>query len=360
MKSKFKNFDFLSFFKPCLIAFMAVVLVGGILFGIFGLNTGFDFTGGTQLVVEFPYESTDSKVFTDEGWQQTSDKINQIINNHDVKINTVQVQGEYSYKSFVITLKTKNQNDIYNIRLDINKQLNTSTTFAELLANGEEFKILEDDSYTMHDITKKTTSIDSLISPTAIITTVSTLLFAVIVCLIYALFRVKVAGGLTIVLSSILSVLLTVAFVAITRIEVNTYLFVCLGLVEFASLMTTVDFLFAAKQKLKDPLLTDKNNEEIANQVVHENFVKIVLTYACCVACCVIFGLFGVLNILKLALVGFVGLVVSLAVNLFVAPAFFAKVCKQRNLVKPSYVSNEVDKDAEVIEIEETEEEKKN
>ena len=72
MKSKFKNFDFLSFFKPCLIAFMIVVLVGGILFGIFGLNKGFDFVGGTQLVVEFPYESTDSETFTNEGWQKCS------------------------------------------------------------------------------------------------------------------------------------------------------------------------------------------------------------------------------------------------------------------------------------------------
>ncbi|MBQ3047483.1 MAG: hypothetical protein IJD48_00510 [Clostridia bacterium] len=351
MKSKFKNFDFLSFFKPCLIAFAIVVFVGAILFGIFGLNTGFDFVGGTQLVVEFPYDDTDSEVFTKDGWQQTANTVSQIINKQGVKINSFQEQGEYSYKSFVITLKTKNENDIYQIRLDINKELNSSSVFSQLASRGEEYKILEDDGYSLHDITKKTTYIDSLISPTAIITTASTLLFAVVVCLIYALFRVKVAGALAIIISSISSVLLTIAFVAITRIEVNTYLFVCLGLVEFAALMTTVDFLFGCKQKLKDPLLTDKTNEQIANSVVHENFVKTLLTYICSAAACVIFGLFGVLSILKLSLVGFIGLAVSFGFNLFVMPALYAKMAKKRNLVKPVYVSSEADKDADVIEI---------
>ena len=353
MKSKFKNFDFLSFFKPCLIAFLIVILVGGVLFGVFGLNRGFDFVGGTQLVVEFPYESTDSETFTDAGWRECYNKVNEILNKNGVSANSFQEQGKYSYKSFVVTVKTKNENTIYNIRLDLNKEFNNSSVFAELVANGEEFKILEDENVAMHDITKKTSTIDGLISPTAVITTVSALLFALIVCLVYALFRVKVAGGLTIVLSGVLSVLLTIAFVAITRIEINTYFFVCLGLVQFAALMTTVDFLLCAKQKLKDPLLTDKTNEELANKVVHENFVKTILTYACCAVACVVLGLFGVLSVLKLCLVGFVGLVVSLAVNLFVVPAFFAKVSKKRDLVKPVYVSNDVDNDAEVIEIEE-------
>ena len=292
------------------------------------------------------------KALTVKHWQNCSNKINEILNKNGVSVNSFQEQGEYSYKSFVITVKTKNENTIYNIRLDINKEFNNSSAFANLVSSSEEFKILEDDNYTMHDITKKTTTIDGLISPTAVIATISTLLFAIVACMVYALFRVKVAGGLTIVLSGVLSVLLTVAFLAITRIEINTYFFVCLGLIEFVSLMTTLEFLFAAKQKLKDPLLTDKTNEELANKVVHENFVKTILTYACCGVACVILGLIGVLSILKLALVSFVGLVVSLAVNLFVVPAFFAKASKKRDLVKPVYASNDVDKDAEVIEVE--------
>ena len=59
MKSNAKSlkenkFNFLNFLKPCLIASLVIVLLASLFWGIWGFNKGFDFTGGTQLVVEFP------------------------------------------------------------------------------------------------------------------------------------------------------------------------------------------------------------------------------------------------------------------------------------------------------------------
>ena len=353
MKFNVKKFNFLSLFKPCLIAILAIILLGGVIFGIFGLNCGFDFTGGTQLIVDFPYDKT---IQDDEGLQNASNKISDILKEHGVNINSFQVQGEYSEKCFVVTFKTTDKDTVYDIRLAINEEFNTSSTYAGL-ADYEKNKILDDQTINIYDITRRTSKIDGFILPNTILTTIATLLFAVVICMLYALFRVKLAGALSIVFSGVMSVLLTVAFVALTRIEINTYFFVALGLVEFVSLYTTVDMMFKLKEKLKNPLLTDKTNQELANMTVQETFVKNAIVYLVAVGVSVIVGLFGVLNILKLSLVTFVGLAVSFALNLFVVTALWAVMNKKRNLIKPTIVAtedttNDVDDEAEVVEIE--------
>ena len=50
---KFKQQSFLSFLKPILIVSFILVVVSAVVLGMFGFNRGFDFTGGTQLVVNF-------------------------------------------------------------------------------------------------------------------------------------------------------------------------------------------------------------------------------------------------------------------------------------------------------------------
>lgn len=354
MKSKIKNFDFLSLFKPCLIAILVVVFLGGLIFGIFGLNRGFDFTGGTQLIVDFPYDKT---IQTESGLQEASNKVSNILKENGVKINSFQVQGEYSEKCFVITFKTTDKDTVYDIRLALNDEFNSSITYTQL-AEDAKYKILDDESLNIYDITRRTSTIDGFVLPNTILVTVATLLFALIVCMVYALFRLKVAGALSIVFSGALSVLLTIAFVALTRIEVNTYFFVALGLIEFVSLYSTVDLMFNLKQKLKDPLLTDKTNEQLANMAVKENLTKNTIVYAGAASVSVIIGIVGVLNVLKLGLVTFIGLAVAFALNLFVVPALWAFLNKKRSLIKPTITpsqvveTNDADDEAEVIEIE--------
>lgn len=355
MKFNVKKFNFLSLFKPCLIAILTIILLGGLIFGIFGLNRGFDFTGGTQLIVDFPYDKT---IQTEEGLKNASSKISNILKENGVKINSFQVQGEHSEKCFVITFKTTDKDTVYNIRLAINEEFNSSTTYTQL-AEDAKYKILDDKNFNLYDITRKTSNIDGFILPNTVLTTVATLLFALVVCMVYALFRLKLAGALSIVFSGAVSVLLTIAFVALTRIEVNTYFFVAFGLIEFVSLFTTVDMMFSLKQKLKDPLLTDKTNEQLADMVIKEHLTKNTIIYASAVVVSIIIGVVGVLNVLKLGFVAFIGLIVSFAINVFVVPALWAMMNKKRNLIKPTIVAaevvetNDTDEDAEVIEVKE-------
>lgn len=345
---KFNSKNFLSYLKPVLIVSLILVVLSAVIFGVFGFNKGFDFTGGTQLVVDVSsYNENEPEGLTQEE-NKIAQEISNILKSNGVKINSLQVQGEYTYKSLVITFKDVGTEKLNSIRMEINNKYNKSTSFSEL-----------NDAY---DITRNTTHIDGLLTSNIVLTTISTLLFALIICMIYALFRVKVTGALSIVLSGVMSVVLTACFVVLTRIEINTYFFVALAVVEFFSVFLTVDTLFKIKDKLKDPIYSDKNNHEIAQVVLKENLTKNVIVAVSSLVLTLIIGLVSVLNILKLSLVVIVGIIVGFVVNMFVVPVFWANVTKNRELVTPKkvgknvYIEKEInnqDKDAKVIEVNE-------
>ncbi len=338
MKSN-KERNFLSFLKPGFIAILIFVLVSAIVFAIFGFNKGFDFTGGTQLVVNIAIQNeNEPKGMTPELYK-TADEIKTLLNENQIKINSFQVQGEYTDKAFVITFKNVSEQKLRDIRIEINSRYNKATTL-----NGI------DETF---DITKNTTQIDGKIAPNTTLITVATLLFALIICMLYSLFRVGVSGALSIVLGGFLSAVLTLCFLVLTRIEINTYLFVALALITASSLFMTVDTMFKLKYKAKDPMFFDKNNHELANIVVKENLTKNIIVSAFMVGASVIIGIVGVLNVLRLGLVCLIGAVVATALNLFIIPAFWAWASKKREIKQVKTQVNTVDKDAKVIEIEE-------
>lgn len=338
MKSNKTEKSFFSYFKPILIVSFILIVISAVVLGVFGFNKGFDFTGGTQLVVNFAAYNEDEPAGLTEEENKIANEISNIIKKNNIKINSFQVQGDYNNKAFVITFKDTQTNVLNDIRLEINQKYNKSTSFAEL-----------DDYY---DITRNTTKIDGFITENIVLTTVSTLLFAIVMCMLYGLFRVRTSGALSIVLAGVLSVVLTACFIVLTRIEINTYFFVALGLVELVSLFFTTDTLFSIKSKLKDPRYTDKNNHEIAELVVKENFKKNLIVGISAVVLALIVGFVGVLNVLKLALVAVVGIAISFVINWFVVPAFWANITKKRELVRAVKVeTNDVDNDAEVVEV---------
>ena len=353
MKSKSslkdKKIDFLKWLKPSLIVSLILVVIASIFWGVFGFNKGFDFTGGTQLVVDF---SAQNNLQTDEGVAEVSKGIREILNENDVEINSFQLQGEYYEKCFVITFKETDIDTVRNIRLQINAKYNQAEEYLDLAVDQKE-KVLDDEAYYSVDMTRGTTEIDSLISPTAVITTISTVVFALIIAMIYACFRFKTAGALTIVFAGVFATVLTAAFVLITRIEINTYFFAVLGLVLIASVYGSADFLFNVKQKTKDPMLTDKTNHDLANIVLNENLVKNIVVYSSILVASLLLGIVAVLNILHLSLAVVVGLAVTFASNLFVVPAFWATINKKRELSRPTAILNNKDDSAEVVEVEE-------
>lgn len=348
MKSNLKA-DYTKFFKPCLYVALALFCLCAIIVGIFGFNKGLDFVGGTQLVVNFDLTNIDTE--DDQKLLDAQKTIKKIIVENNATINSFQEQGSYNTKEFVITIKKTSDENINNIRIAINKEYNTSTEYSTLTNKDD---ILGKNG----DLTRKTTTIDSFVDLKILLTVVSTLLFALVVATIYALFRVKARGAITIAFGGVLDTVLTLCFVGLTRLEINRYIFVTIALVLCLSVYASANLMFKIKDNARNPHNLKLTNKEVANLTVGESLNQTLYTYLGAVVLAVVWCIFGTQNILFALLSCLIGIAVVLATHIYVLPAFWVAISSKKETftkqgvarVEPVKIESR-DKDAEVVEI---------
>ena len=155
-------------------------------------------------------------------------------------------------------------------------------------------------------------------------------------------------------ISGIVDVLLTLCFVGIARIEVNSYIFAVTAMVLCLSVYATADLLFAINEKGKDPTLKIKSNKELAEVAVNGLWKKNQIVYLIALVASLLVGALTVQNILYVSLSCIAGIVVVFATHLFVVPALWSVLAKQRHFVLSHNVPAKTEDDVE-IEIEEEE-----
>ncbi len=353
MKSNLKA-DYTKFFKPCLYVALALFCLCAIIVGIFGFNKGYDFVGGTQLVVNF--ELTDVDTENDEKLLEVQKTIKKIIVDNNATINSFQVQGSYKTKEFVITIKKTSDENIENIRIAINREYNTSTQYTSLTNKSD---ILGKNG----DLTQKTTSIDGFVDLKILLTVISTLLFALVVVTVYALFRVKTRGAITIAFGGVLDTVLTLCFVGLTRLEINKYIFVTIAFVLCLSVYASANLMLRIKDNARNPHNLKLTNKEVANLSVGESLNQTLYTYLGAVVLAVVWCIFGTQNILFALLSCLIGIAVVLATHIYVLPAFWVAISSRKETftkqgiarVEPVKIESR-DKDAEVVEIDDSKE----
>jgi preprotein translocase subunit SecF len=326
---KFKKNNYLSFIKPILSVCLAIVFVAGLLVAFYGFNYGFDITGGTQLVVDFTLSNVD--IDNAEDFDTASSEVQEILTSNGVLVNSFQVQGDYGTKSFVVTFKKTSELNLQNIRLQINEQFNATENYQTYVDEDNEVAFLGTD----YDLTRSTSTVESFIGSEEFVETVGAMLFALTIVMIYAFFRVKFGGALAIFFGGLFDVVMTLAFLAIVRIEINSYIFVVMALVLAYSIYSSADFGFNLKEKLKDQNFDDKTNSQLANMVVDENWKKNFAVAICSLVGLTVIGLLCYRNVMYVCLAGLVGVVVVFASHIFVVPAFYAFFAKPRE-IKPA------------------------
>ena len=345
MKSN-KPHDYIRFFKPCMIVALVLFVISAVFLAVMGFNKGFDFTGGTQLVVQF--ESTDVTIEDNEQLNNASKDIKAILKEYNADVVSFQTQGEYGATSFVISVRRLTDEQVENVRIDINKKFNTSDAFTALVASHREADIIDEPT----DITRQTTQIDGLIEKGVLLTTIASMIFALSLLVVYACFRISTAGSLSMLLGALLNVLGTLCFALIIRIELNTYVFASLGLIMLANIVSSAELFFCIKEKSKDANYASYTNYDLANLAVetlwHKNLVKYIIAFVVAI----VVGALTVPSILHLAIFTFAGLVIGFALTTYVTPAFYAMLNKKRTKISAQKVeTNDTDKDAEEIEV---------
>ena len=342
--------DFTKFFKPCLYVALILFCISAIIVGVFGFNKGFDFVGGTQIIVDF--DLTEVNTEDDKQLSDAQKTIKKIISENNAEVNSFQEQGSYVTKEFVITINKTSDENIRNIRIAINKEYNTSEQYKNLTNKDE---ILG----TNGDLTKNTTSIDGFVNPKILLTVVATLLFALTIATIYALFRVKARGAITIAFGGVLDVVITLCFVAITRIEINKYIFVVMALVLCLSVYASASLMLKIKENARNPHYLNLSNKEVVNLTVGESVNQTIFTYLGAFILAVVWCIFGTQNILYSLLSCLAGIAVVLATHIFVLPAFWSAISSKKETFTKQGVARvetvKVDKkddNAEVVEVE--------
>jgi len=345
---KSKKTDYIKFFKPVMIVFCIVVVVSAVMFGLLGFNKGLDFTGGTQLVVQFELTNIDTE--NNSEFTEASTEVKNILKDNNVSIESFQVQGEYETKSFVIIFKKTNADVLNTIRTDINKKFNTSSVFIELLQEGTPEDIID----MPEDITRQTTQLSGFVASSALLTTIACVLFSLVALVVYACFRISMAGALSMLFGAVFSVISTICFALIIRVELNRYVFVLTSLVALISVASASDLFFVLKDNSRDPKYESLTNYDLANLSVSQTIAKRLVVYMLALVAVFIFGTLSK-SLAHLSVLSMIGLLVSFYSSIYVTPGLYAMINKKRTklFTQKTTEQNLSDKSAEVIEIKE-------
>ena len=346
---KSKNPDYIKFFKPIMIVFCLLIIASAIVFGLLGFNKGVDFSGGTQLVVQF--ELTDVDIEKDAELEKASNDVRKILNDSKISVESFQVQGNYGSKSFVIIFKETNEDVLKLVRTSLNEKFNTSDVFLELVSQGKAGEIIGE----AEDITRQTTALSGFVGSTTLLTTIACVAFALVVLLVYASFRISVAGALSMLFTAVFSVVGMLAVAVVARIEINRYIFALSAILAVASVASSADLFFTIKDRSNDQNYENYTNYDLANLAVSQTIKKRTLIYTFA-----LFGLFAFDILLsralsRLSFLSIIGIALTYYASVYVAPGFYAMINKKRTKFVPQKVveQNPDDKTAEVIEVKE-------
>lgn len=345
MKFDGKHARFFNLFKPILLVSATLFLVALVVVSVWGFNAGFDFTGGTELIVGFTNSNID--ITKDEDLKSAVGSVTKIITDRGVKINSFQTQGVYNDLHFVITFKTPSQEVMQDIRLKINEKFNDSEEFNNFKSNGNALSIIGANA----DLTRNTTEIDNLIVRNSYLSAISALAFSLALISIYACIRFKSAGGASIIIFSLFDILMTLVFVAISRIEINAYLFSLLGVILISSIFASVNFFLEVKEIYANPKYAESDNTEIAKMITGRDLSKNMLFYVFAYIACLILGVLNVGYILHIGLIAFAGLFVTFVSHTFMLPEFWSTVCKVRPIAKGAMLYRALGSSKEKVQI---------
>lgn len=321
-----REYDFLSFIKPILVVCFVIVVLAGALVAFYGFNAGVDFRGGTQLVVDFSL-TTNVDIEDDESLTQAADTVKQILHSNGVGVNSFQVMGEFGTKRFVVTFKKVSQLTMQEIRLAINEEFNQTQTFLDLQEAENAVEILGEN----FDLTLKSSTIESFVKSDQFYTTLSTLLFALTVLMIYAFFRLKFAGGVAVFFTGVFDAVMTLAFLALVRVQINSYIFVLMGAILALSIFLSADFALDMKDKLRDTRFEGEPARKLANLVVQEKWKRNFSLAMCAFVGLIILAFITLGSVMYVALAALVGGAVTLASHIFVMPVFYLFFTKDKD-----------------------------
>lgn len=320
-KIKNANINFGKSFKYFVIAPLAIILAGIILFCTVGFNQGIDFTGGTIANVYIGETLTQQAVYDD-----AVKKIDQVLSDNNLKASVYQTSENNMGLSISVRykdIKGKTEDEMNEINKQVVDQL------------FQTFGYDQNDNIEKNYISGNQ-RISASVGQTMIINVFASVVIASLVTLLYFFIRFGITSGMTALLCVYHDILIMLALVLACRFEVNSSLIAGVVAVLGYSFVNNVLFFDDVRNNIKEQVAV--KNSDIANISVRTNLLRSILVTSIIVGTLVIFGCIGIGDIASFAFPVCFGVLASFYSSNFLSPALwsFAYIKKDKAKKEPT------------------------
>lgn len=328
------KFDYCKNMKWFIIAPLAIILVGLILFCTIGFNLGMDFTGGSIMTV---YANNDGAltqidnriesfdINNKDDYNKMQEKISKVLSSHGLNASVYQTTtmeiNDLGVSGQGVIVKYKNADGAKTSEIeDLNKEIKADLVKEfgyDFITNGE-----------------STVTNGGVITPSAsselIMKSFIALLVALALILIYVAFRFEFTSGLATVLAIFHDLLVTTSLVLMFRITVNSSFIAALVTILGYTINNTIVIFDRIRENTKSGKFDKMPNTVVANTSVKETLTRSIFTTLTTFVTIALVAIIGVQDIRDFAIPIVIGIVSGFYSSVFITPGLWAIAHKPR------------------------------
>ena len=308
---------------------LGIILVGLILFFIFGFNVGIDFSGGTILNV------TTGSLYTDASYDGLVAEVNKVLNANGVnaeitqKLSSDSAPGVSIRYQNVVNGKDATEDKMFEVNNKIKAELETKIAdYVKGYSNASANVVMESVNVNMSNV-GATASSELLLKAFLSIAVAAALI------LVYVAIRFEILSGVAAVIALIHDLLVMSAFMIIFRIQVNSSFVAALITILGYSINNTIVLFDRVRENEKGYLLRDASPTELINTSVKDTLTRSINTTITTLITIVLLAIFGLSQMREFAMPIIFGLLAGAYSSVFVAPCLWAWM-KEKSLAKKS------------------------
>ncbi|MGD9900955.1 MAG: protein translocase subunit SecF [Spirochaetales bacterium] len=304
-----KKYDVVKNSYKFFIGSATIILIGIIVFVLFGFNLGMDFTGGTVLQIKVGAALEQGDTYT-----TYTNEIATILEDNGLTLSLKQLEGEGDSASILVRFQ-----DISGYsESQMSDLIDTVTAQIEDTLNpgdvNPSFQI------------EQSQRIGPSATASLLLNAFLAVLIATILILIYIAFRFELLSGLAAILALIHDVLVMSSLVLIFQIEINSAFIAALITIIGYSINDTIVVFDRVRENRRNDVYEHENNAFIVNKSIRETFVRSVNTSLTTLFTITVLAVISVSSIREFAIPIIFGLIAGTYSSIFIATPIWALV----------------------------------
>ena len=326
------KFNYCKNLKWLIIAPIAIILIGIILFSTIGFNLGLDFTGGSVITV---YSNSGGEILQADGstsvtkyelsdngdYATLKGKIEKTLNEQGITGNivfqstTMNIEELGVYEGDALIVKYQN---IDGATADEISEKNAEIKEAVINALGYDAEVEYADAVANGGVITATASSDLLMKAFL------AMIVAIVLILVYVAFRFEITSGFAAILALFHDLLVVTSLVLICRITINSSFIAALVTILGYSINNTIIIFDRIRENIKSGAYEKATNAEIANISVKATMTRSVYTTITTFVTILLVAIIGVSDIRDFALPIVFGILAGFYSSVFITPGLWA------------------------------------